>query len=48
MTFNSIRCRNAVRHMSVNEGIHPLRDTDSHGQRLLVTLNCRNLETRPS
>jgi hypothetical protein len=48
MTLDSIYCRDAVRYMSVNAGIHPPRGTDSHGQRLLGTLTCRNLETRPS
>ena len=33
MALNTIHCADAVRYMSVNVGIHPLRCTDSHGQR---------------
>ena len=43
MALDSICCRDAVRYMSVNAGIHPPLSTDSHGQRLLGTLTCRNL-----
>ena len=47
MTLDMIRCRDAVRHMSVHAGIHPPHGTDSHGQRPLGTLTCRNSESRP-
>jgi hypothetical protein len=42
---NTIHGADAVRYMSVNVGIQPLRCTDSHGQRPRNALTCRSLET---
>ncbi len=47
MTLNSIRCRDAVRHMSVNAGARAAHRTDSHGQRPLNAPDLQELQSRP-
>ena len=47
MTLNSICCRDAVRHMSVNAGARAAHRTDSHGRRPLHALDLQELQSRP-
>ena len=47
MTLNSIRCRDGVRHMSVNAGARAAHRTDSHGQRPLNAPDLQELQSRP-
>ncbi len=46
MTPNSIRCRDAVRHMSVNAGARAAHRTDSHGQRPLHAPDLQELQSQ--
>ena len=47
MTLHSIRCADAVRYMSVNVDIQPLRCTDSHGHRPSERVDLPKLQTCP-
>jgi hypothetical protein len=48
MTLNTIHCADAVRHMSVNVGIQPLRCTDSHGHCPPERVDLPKLQTCPA
>ena len=47
MALTTIHCGDAVRYMSVNVGIQPLRCTDSHGHRPSERVDLPKLQTWP-